>query len=286
MKNVRLLGCLLAVGLTVIAPVAEARGGARTPSGTGTVSRQGTATTGRVPGGAQRQYQGTRTGTQGNTSTVERTTNVNKTGKGTYTRDTQQTVTGPGGQQRSWEAQGSGTVQKTESGFQKTYQGTVTNDKGYTTDVQRTTDVTKNADGSVTRDTDATYTKENGQSRSVDRNSTSTRNDDGTITTERDSIHTNGQGEILGTGESTTVRTPGQESQSNGSYTNSQGKTWNYEGQNTRTEPGTVQHSQTITQPNGQQRTSTGTARWQWVDGKWVRMGSGQSTPVSETPNP
>ena len=280
MRNSTMLGCLLLAGLTLAAPGVQARGGARTGSGT----RQGTSTTTRQPGSAQRQYQGTRTGAQGNTSTVNRTTDVNRTGKNTYSKETQQTVTGPNGQQRSWEAQGTGTVQKTETGAQKTYQGTITNSKGNTTDVNRTTDVTKNGDGSVTRDTNATYTNDNGQSKTVDRTSTSTKNADGTVTTERESTHTNGQGEVLGTGQSTTVRTPGEGSETTGSYTNSQGNSWNYEGQNTRTEPGTVEHSQTVTNPTGQQRTSTGTARWQYVDGKWVRIYSGQTTPVTPVP--
>lgn len=283
-------------GLMVLAPMAEARPGR---TGGGGFSRQGTVNTARgagqwggtgtvqrSPGTVQSNYQGTRTGANGQTSTVERTNLLNRTGKNSWSRDTQQSVTGPNGQTRSWQAQGNGSVQKTENGHQKTYEGTITNNKGNTTDVNRTTDVTKNADGSVTRQTEATYTNEQtGKTHEVDRTSTTTKNEGGGTTTTRSSTLQDGNGNVMGTGQSTTVHTPGEGYESNGSYTNSQGKTWQYEGESHRTEPGTWEHSQTTTNPEGKTRSSTATAKWQYVDGKWVKVTEGTVTPGT-TPSP
>lgn len=254
MNRSNLLGLLLVTGMVTL-PVSEAwargrSGAVRTPRGTG--SYQGTSSGSRQPGSWQRNYQGTRTGAQGNTSQVERASNFNRTGRNTYEKNAQQTITGPNGQTRTSQAQGAGTVTRTENGYQKSYEGTITTDKGKTVDVDRTAEVTKNGDGTRTKETTATYTNQQGQSKIVDRNATGARDQDGTTSVDRDVTVSNGQGEVLGTGQSSTTHSPGQGSQTSGSYTNSQGNSWSQQGQ----------------------------AKWQWVDGKWVRVYSGESNPT------
>ena len=175
-RNFTLLSAvILGAGLLLAMP-AEARGGrgARTGGGmqarpqartggnwgnqgtyTGprgnTGSWQGTNSTTRGQGTVQNQYQGTRTGPNGQNSEVNRNTTVNQTGTNSWHRDTQQTVTNPNGQTRSWEAQGDGSVNKTSNGYEKTYNGTITNSKGQTTDVNRTTGGTKKGQEGVGR---------------------------------------------------------------------------------------------------------------------------------------
>ena len=281
---------LLVMGALLLTPLAEARGrGGRTGStgrqGSYTGPRgntgtwQGTNTTTRSPGTVQNQYQGTRTGANGQSSQVNRSTTVNQTGSNSWQRNTQQSVTGPNGQTRSWEAQGNGSVNKTENGYQKTYDGTITNSRGNTTDVNHTTDVTRNADGSVTRDKNSTYTNETtGKTWEVDKTSTTTPNGQGGFTTTRDSSVTAPDGQVVGTGQSTTTGQKGQGTQTTGSWTNQNGQSWQYEGQTLHPESGQADHSQTVTTPTGQQRTTTGTAKWQKINGQWVRVVEAQST--------
>lgn len=223
------------------------------------------------PGGGS--YQGTRTGPAGQTSTVQRQNSTQRTGPNTWQRNGQQTVTNPNGASRTRQSSGTGSVNRTDNGYQKTYNGTWTNSRGNTTTVNRNQDVQRNPDGSITRDGDATYTNQNGKTLNVDSSSTSTKNADGTWTTDRDATVTNGQGQTLGTGQSTTTRTPGEGTQTTGSYQNQQGGTWQYDGSTTRVAPGQVEYEGTRTNPQGTSRTTTGTARWQYINGRWVRMG-------------
>jgi hypothetical protein len=196
-------------------------------------------------------------------------------------------VTNPNGQTRSWEAQGNGSVQKSSNGYEKTYNGTITNNKGQTTDVNRTTDVTKNANGSVTRDTTSTYTNEStGKTREVDQNSTTTREGQGVWNTTRDSTVKGDNGQVLGTGQSTTTTTRGQGTQTTGSWTDQKGQSWQYQGSSTHPQAGETDHTQTVTNPNGQSRITNSTARWQQVNGQWVRVWDGQTTPGGTTTNP
>lgn len=234
-----LVGLILAAGFTTFVEEANAR-----PRGG---SRQGTVTRQRQPGQAQRTYQGTRTGAQGKTSQVNRNNTTQRTGPNTFSREGQQTVTGPNGQQRTQQSQGTGSVQRTENGYSKTYDGTITNDRGKTVDVNRTTDVTKNADGTKSRDSTGTYT--------------------------------NSQGQVIGTGQSNSTYTPGQGTETSKSYTNSQDKTWNYEGQSSQVAPGQREMQGTVTNPQGNSRGVQGRVRWQKIDGKWVKMTEGSTTP-------
>jgi hypothetical protein len=185
----------------------RARAGSNTRSGsvtrpngrTGTFQGQNTWTRGQ--GNAQNSYQGTRTNAKGQSSTVNRQQNVTKTGDNTFHRDGSQTVTGPNGKSRTSTASGDGTVQKTDNGYTKTYEGTRTNANGKTVEVDKTVNVQKNADGTVTRDREVEYSKPTG--------------------------------EALGTSKTSTTHTPGQGSTTTGTYTNQNGKTWT--GESTRT---------------------------------------------------
>ncbi|MBS2038545.1 hypothetical protein JST97_26430 [bacterium] len=269
---------------------AQARSGSWGRQGTYTGPRgntgswQGTNNTTRGQGTFQNQYQGTRTGPNGQTSDVNRNTTVNQTGTNSWHRDTQQTVTSPNGQQRSWEAQGNGSINKTSNGYEKNYNGTFTNSKGNTTDVNRTTDVTKNADGSVTRDKTSTYTNENtGKTWEVDKSSTTSNDGQGVWTTNRDSSVTGPNGQTMGTGQSTTTGQRGQGTQTTGSWTNQNGQSWQYQGSSTHPQAGETDHTQTVTNPNGQARTTNSTAKWQQVNGQWVRVYDGQTTSTNST---
>lgn len=226
--------------------------------------RGGRKTGTRTPGNFQSQYQGTRTGPNGQSSQVNRATNLNRTGRNSWQRETQQTVTGPGGRQRSWEAQGNGNVNKAENGYQKTYNGTLTNGRGQTNDVNRTINLTRDTNSSITRDKSSTYTNETtGKSWEVDKSATTTRDGEGGFTTSRDSSVTAPEGRTLGTGHSTTAGQKGQGIRTTGSWTNQAGQSWQYEGQSHHPQAGEADHTQTVTTPTGRQRTTTGTAKWQ-----------------------
>ena len=211
---------LIAVALAaLVCGSVEARpGGGRAPRSGGS-TRQGSVTgangrTGtyqgqnswtRGNGSAQNNYQGTRTNGKGQTSTVNRQQNVTKTGDNTFHRDGSQTVTGPNGKTRTSTSTGEGSVQKTDNGYTKTYEGTRTNANGKTVEVDKTVNVQKNADGTVTKEREVDYSKPTG--------------------------------EALGTSKSTTTVTPGQGSTTTGTYTNQNGKTWTGEGTRTPVTP-------------------------------------------------
>ena len=193
----KLLGIALVAGLLALPMTATARprgGGGYNRSGSVQGANghggswQGKGTWNRQNGTATGTYQGTRTNNQGKTSTVNRETDVTKTGTNSWHRNTNETVTGPNGQTRSWKASGDGSVQKTTNGYEKTYNGTVTNSKGKTVDVKKEVDVTKNADGTVTK------------TRTVD--------------------YSTPDGKPLSESKSTTTITPGQGSKTEGTWTN------------------------------------------------------------------
>ncbi len=174
---------------------------------------------------------------------MNRHENVTKTGQGTWSREGGQTVTGPDGQTRTRSHAGEGSVQKTEDGYTRSYDGTITNSKGKTINVDRDVDVSRNADGTVTKE------------RSVD--------------------YSHPDGTLLRSGDSTTLITPGQGAQTTGSRTNHvNGQTSTYEGSRTRTEGG-YDHQGSWTGPQGNTRTRNAGVRWQYVDGRWVRMVEG-----------
>lgn len=282
-KLISLVAGLVLIGGGFSEPaLARGRGGARSAPAagraqpkSGTFQRQGTATgsqgkTGtyqgqgswqRGEGTYNRQYEGTRTGPNGNTQQVNRQQNVTRTGENTYKREGSQSVTGADGQTRTRSHSGEGSVQKTDDGYTRSYDGTVTNSKGQTVNVDREVDVSKNADGTVTK--------------------------------ERSTEVSSPEGTPLRSGESTTVITPGQGSQTSGSHTNHvNGGTSTYEGSSTRTEGG-LDHQGSWTGPQGNTRTQNARVRWQYVDGRWVRMvegsnshgGTVQST-TTGSPNP
>ena len=226
MKIHNLLSLTLAAGLLVAPLAASARPtGSYNRSGTvqGANGRggtwQGSGTRTREKGSFQNNYQGTRTNNKGQTSTVDRDNNVTKTGPGSWHRDTTQSVTGPNGKTRTTTASGDGSVKKTENGYEKTYNGTVTNSKGQTVDVNKQVDVTKNADGTVTKE------------RTVD--------------------YSTPEGKPLGETKSTTTVTPGQGSKTEGTYTNEKnGNVRTYNGSTVKTETGT-KSTGTVTNPAG-----------------------------------
>lgn len=224
-------------------------------------SYQGQGTWNRGQGRASRNYEGTRTGPRGNTQQVQRNENLTRTGSNTWTRNGSQTVTGANGESRTRSHSGEGSVQRTGDGYVRDYDGTITTQNGKTVNVDKQVDVSKNPDGTVSKD------------RSVE--------------------YTNAQGEALGSGQSNTVRTPGQGTQTTGSFTNQQnGNTSTYEGSSAPSGEGGYDHQQTWTGSQGQQRSSNSRVRWQYVNGQWVRMqdssnsagGSSQSTTTVPDP--
>jgi len=211
-------------------------------------SYQGQGTWTRGQGRASRDYEGTRMGPRGNTQQVQRNENVTRTGNNTWSRDGSQTVTGANGESRTRSHSGEGSVQRTNDGYVRDYDGTITTQNGKTVNVDKQVDVSKNADGTVNKD------------RSVE--------------------YTNAQGEALGSGQSNTVRTPGQGTQTTGSFTNQRnGNTSIYEGATTPSGEGGYDHQQVWTGPQGQQRSSNSRVRWQYVNGQWVRMQDSSNSP-------
>lgn len=77
----------------------------------------------------------------------QRASETTRTGKNSYDRSWDSTTTGPAGRSRSWEGQGSGTVKRTDSGFSKDYNGSVTSPKGEVYTVDKSTDKTKTESG-------------------------------------------------------------------------------------------------------------------------------------------
>lgn len=223
----------------------QRQGSSTGPQGkTGTYQGQGSWQRGE--GTYRRQYDGTRTGPNGQTQQVNREHNVQRTGENTYSRQGSQTVTGSNGESRTRSYEGQGSVQKTDDGYTRNYDGTITNARGQQVNVDRSVDVSKNADGTVTKD------------RSVD--------------------YSHPDGTPLRSGESNTVITPGQGSQTDGSWTNHvKDQTSTYQGSRTRTEGGYDQQG-TWTGPQGNTRSQNSRVRWQYVDGRWVRMVEGSNS--------
>ncbi len=270
--NQAISGLLLVAALAgTLTEIAEARGGraggGRARANSGSFQRQGTrtgaqgntsthagqGTWSRGNGSYARNYDGTRTGPNGQSQQVNRNQNVTKTGDNSYQRDGSHTVTGANGESRTRTTSGQGTVQKTDSGYTKSYDGTITTDKGKVINVDRSTEATRNADGTVSKD------------RSVE--------------------YTDSSGNALGTGQSNSVRTPGQGTTTTGSYTNAKnGNTSTYQGSTTPSGEGGYGHTSTWTGAQGNSRTTNANARWQYIDGKWVK--SVQSTTAPVTPAP
>ena len=157
-----------------------------------TRSYEGSGSVQKTDSGVSKTYEGTRTNAKGETSKVNRENSFQKTGDGTYERSGSQTVTGPNGQERTSSYEGSGSVQKTDSGFSKTYEGTRTNAKGETVDVNRSKEVTK-SDGSVTVEKSHSVTDSSGQTLHSD-STTTTRSESGVSKT-YEGTHTNKNGD-------------------------------------------------------------------------------------------
>lgn len=175
-------------------------------SGTRTVNREGQATTPR----GQRSTQGTNT--------------VEKTGKNTYDREWSNSTTGPNGQTRTSSGQGSGTVQKTDTGVTHTYEGTTTAPNGQTYNVSKSSETTK-TDSGFERDASRTVT--------------------------------DSAGNVVGSGESHTTGVKGEGTNTTGSWTGTAGTT-TYEGQSQR-DGDAVNHTWMTTAPTGQSRTGEST---------------------------
>lgn len=126
-------------------------------------SYQGQGTWTRAQGRASRNYEGTRMGPRGNTQQVQRNQNLTRTGNNTWTRDGSQTVSGAHGQSRTRSHSGQGSGQRTHDGYVREYDGTITTHKGKTVQVDKQVDVSKNADGTVTRDRSVEYTNAQGE---------------------------------------------------------------------------------------------------------------------------
>ncbi len=77
----------------------------------------------------------------------ERNSRTERTGEQTYQRQWDQTTTGPNGNSRTWSGEGTGSVERTENGATRDYQGTVTTPKGQEYGVDKTATTTKTDDG-------------------------------------------------------------------------------------------------------------------------------------------
>jgi hypothetical protein len=146
-----------------------------------TRSHEGRGEVNKTENGVSKSYEGTRTNPKGETSTVNRESNFSKTGEGTYERSGSQTVTGADGSERTRSHEGSGTVEKTDTGYTKSYDGTRTNPNGETVNVNKTKEVNKTEEG-VTIDRTHTVTDDSGQTLR-DGSSTTVKNQDGVNTT-------------------------------------------------------------------------------------------------------
>lgn len=175
-------------------------------SGTRTVNREGQATTPR-----------------GNVNT-QSTNRLERTGTNTYDRDWSHSTTGPNGQTRTATGEGSGTVQKTDGGVTKTYQGTATTQNGQTYNVSKTAETTKTETGF---ERDATRTV------------------------------TDSDGNVVGSGDSHTTGVKGEGTTTTGSWTGPAG-TSTYDGQSQR-DGDTVNHTWMTTGPDGGSRSGEST---------------------------
>ncbi len=206
--------------------------GGRNVDGTKTWSKEGNSAT--------KDYSKTVTNQNGQSKTVEGSTTWTNNGDGTYNKEGSRSVTGPNGETRTGTTSGSGSVTKTENGVSKTYNGTLTNGQGQSYDVNRQADYSRNGDG------------------------TGSRNGSHSLT--------DSDGNVVRSGNSSTLYTPGQGTETTGSRTNSQGTRY-YEGSNQRTEDGRV-YNGAVT--NGQGETlQERNVRWQYVDGRWVKTAEG-----------
>ncbi len=175
----------------------NSEGGSRTYNGTvtGANGREGqverNSNWNRTENGRERNWEHTTTAPNGQERTVEGTSTTTHNGDGTYDRDSSRTVTGPNGESRTSTASGSGTVNRTEDGVTRSYQGTQTNSNGDVFDVNR--------DGQWTR------------------------NGDGTVTESRSHQVTDSQGQMVRSGESTGTWTQGQGGERNSTYSNRHG---------------------------------------------------------------
>ena len=175
-------------------------------SGTRSVNREGQVTTPRGERNSQRS------------STVQ------KTGTNTYDRQWSNSTTGPNGQTRSSSGQGSGTVQRTDTGVTHTYQGTTTAPNGQTYNVSKSSETTR-TDTGFERDASRTVTDSSGN--------------------------------VVGSGESHTTGVKGEGTTTTGSWMGPAGTT-TYQGQSQR-DGDTVNHTWTTTPPNGQTRNGQST---------------------------
>lgn len=233
MRNMSSFAAILGLTLIFVVGVqedaeAQRRGGR---SRTGTYQRtnsQGQTRSGTWSQNRQRErgknYRKANSETQVNTERGtwkrERNNSVERTGEGSYDRSWERTTTSPNGTSRTWEGQGSGTVERTEGGSTRTYQGTATSPKGNEYGVDKVTTRTK---------TDSGWEKS-------------------TTKTVTDS-----DGNVVGSGERNSVGTQGEGVTTTGSWTN--------ENQGTRSRQ----------------------ARWQYIDGRWVRSGENSDGGSSTT---
>lgn len=207
---------------------------------TRSATSQGTGTWTRNRGQRSHQYRGTVTGQNGKSAEVERGTTLKRTGGNTYSKESRQTWTGPEGNSRTRSQEGTGEVNRTDDGWNKSYEGTYTTGKG------ETYNVSKEADHS--------------------------RNEDGSRTTERDVTVTNSAGQTVGSGSASTNAVPGQGTTTTGTVTGPSG-TRGYEGSTTPGEGGWM-HQGTWSNEEGQV-VRQGETTWKWVDGRWTKVSSG-----------
>ena len=158
--------------------------------------------------------------------TVQGQSTTERTGENTYDRDWSRTTTDSQGQSRTRTGEGSGTVEKTDSGFTRTYQGTTTTPNGQQYNVSKTAETVK-TDSGLERDTTRTVT--------------------------------DSAGNVVGTGQSHTDGVKGQGTTTTGSWTGSAGQTSTYEGQTQRGEDG-LDRTWMTTGPEGQTR--SGESHW------------------------
>ena len=169
----------------------------------------------------------------------ERNNRVERTGENTYDRSWDQTTTSPNGRERTWKGEGSGTVERTDNGHTRTYEGTVTTPRG--------------------------------QEHNVDKVTTRTKTDTGWEKSTTKTV-TDSQGNVIGSGERNSVGTKGEGVTTDGTWTNERnGNTTTYNGSSQKTDEG-WERNREYSNSNG---TRNRQVRWQYVDGQWVRTGTG-----------
>lgn len=234
-KSLTALGLVLALLISSQGEAQAQRRGGGSRARTGTVTRTGAkgTSTGTVRTGVQNNRStGTRTvNREGQASTPrgqvngQGTSTIQRTGTNTYDRDWTHTTTGPNGQTRTATGQGSGTVQKTDTGVSKTYQGTTTAPNGQTYNVSKNAETTRTETG-FERDASRTVT--------------------------------DSEGNVVGSGESHTTGVKGEGTTTTGTWTGPAGSS-TYEGQSQR-DGDTVNHTWMTTGPNG--NTRNGESTW------------------------